>query len=667
MIEWGDEFFNVRSPEPGLTLRPLRTGAEMPVPAVGGDWTDFARQANSNAATLQRILNHLDEGGGGIAYFPPGRYYIGRNRDAPGVSSPVEPRGASLEAADILVPPDVTLRFAPGAVLVPLNFEEAGLFSAPVEGRPDEQFLVIIEVQGEIEADIRPIFDTVVRSDTSNDESPLLAGMVIFSGTRVREVYPEWWNATAGEVGRQNTRAFQAAIDAAHTRRHRPRRTRRGDLVRNNEGGIEWWRLPPLAVCATATYIINTGLEVGALSDFAELIPGRDPALLRPNTDPFVLLGAREVGNAGRGVTTLQRGLPLAQPGVAEPPILLIRGIPGFTVRDVHFNGAQATNCLLRIELGGGHGHAEVTNCVFTRVDNRDLATLVIIESSLTEGTDGASGDVGSRSNLAFTRCHFQTDPYHSTEVFDRRPRGVSIDVTDDVNVEFRATFLHGKAAPMIAAIRGKFTLNECQMHTVRFSPATVVSSADGADVFISRPRTVRGRREAPACFSCREVESQSFQFLATFSGGDPAPPGIGAPHLPTGTVSACVLVSTHHNAVVEEHEPAGWERSARASIFWDGPARNGSHLVMVGCRNKAEYGLQTNGTWSGLLGAVRVGPDPRGRIYNLANTTFDQVHVAEIDLWGITPPGFIRSIDEAVALTNVHQLSPIPLPGAGS
>lgn len=81
----------------------------------------------------------------------------------------------------------------------------------------------------------------------------------------------------------------------------------------------------------------------------------------------------------------------------------------------------------------------------------------------------------------------------------------------------------------------------------------------------------------------------------------------------------------------------------------------------MVGCRCKSEYGA--GDSWSGVLGAVQVGPDSRGQIYNLGNLTFNTSAAATGDSWGVIPDGFIRSFNADIRPTNVRQLPSIDIP----
>lgn len=58
MAEWGDEFFLVRAPMEAPSRPDF--AEEIPrVPAIGKDRKAFARLADRDATTPQRIINHL--------------------------------------------------------------------------------------------------------------------------------------------------------------------------------------------------------------------------------------------------------------------------------------------------------------------------------------------------------------------------------------------------------------------------------------------------------------------------------------------------------------------------------------------------------------------------------------------------------------------------------
>lgn len=155
-----EEHQNVRDPALGtnsllLPGEPLG-GMEvfrLPPNEPATNWSPFVSGARRNAVALQDLLDRVSRGGGGTVFFPPGRYYLGRRSN---VADPTEVApfsfGETTDTPDILVHSNVVLEFAPGAVLVPLNYAAMGMQPRARAGREDEAQLVIIEVQGAIDA-----------------------------------------------------------------------------------------------------------------------------------------------------------------------------------------------------------------------------------------------------------------------------------------------------------------------------------------------------------------------------------------------------------------------------------------------------------------------------------------------------------------------------------
>ena len=135
---------------------------------------------------------------GGYLYFPPGRYFLGRPDTAHAPASVV-----GGEFGDIVVPANVTLWFAPGAVLVPMA--GADVAPSPLDQIGELVRSVRIEIHGDIIAERRQIFAVWL---DENDPARYAreaqkAGVVLLLGDRVREVYPEWWGASPIGVKRQ--------------------------------------------------------------------------------------------------------------------------------------------------------------------------------------------------------------------------------------------------------------------------------------------------------------------------------------------------------------------------------------------------------------------------------------------------------------------------------
>lgn len=259
-MRFSSEFRNVFDPNlPGPENVPISPPAMLggefrmlpwndPLPTPDSDLTSpfasFMNRLRDNTAVLTRIVDWLagrrvmgelalppGEVPAGIVYIPPGRYYLGR----PAV------RPASETGADLVIPADITLRFAPGATLVLMNYEVVPADLRPpdarqvIPGRPEYGFLVRMEIQGRIDAGAYPIFDVLMeRPDDAAAQQGTAAtlhraGHVDLTRNTTREVYPEWFGASpppgdfsnglpSGVVHRTRL-AMQEAIDVAHTRR----------------------------------------------------------------------------------------------------------------------------------------------------------------------------------------------------------------------------------------------------------------------------------------------------------------------------------------------------------------------------------------------------------------------------------------------------------------
>lgn len=652
--------------------------------AASAAWTPFATLANRNARRLQAMIDALDAGGGGTLYFPPGRYYLGRARE-PGRPAPSTQftSGASsegsTEAPDILVPPDVVLEFAPGAVLVPMNFEAARSNLRARAGRPDEAPLVIIEVQGPIRAGLHELFATTLypRVDAFPYEPELRAGKVVFTGGRVREVYPEWWGALTqttgsrqgptspqlygGHWGVRNQRALQAAIDAGHTDRYRVARNAAG-VPQSVEGRPRWRQEPTIPVVAMYEYYIEGELKVGLTAALAALDDGR----AHVNPAPFVMKGGAEPSRGNRTLRAIEdpevwrrTGLPSAHWG--DRPMLSMDGVSSFYLEGVSFDGDNFVQRVVNLRLGVRGGLGEFKRCVFMNLRNSPEATLVTVDSALRDAA--AEADAEDPVHLAFTVCRMTPivlnyRPNGDADipgyiVYAPRVRGLLLDCDAHCSVEIRACHLQGVCDPMIHARRGRFALNECVFHSnrrVQTPHPLTRSSADwrrfwnstsGTDIFIDRPRPVRGADDAPASFTARELESQSFQFVSTWMDGDPLPPERRARPSAPGPTASYVILNAHHTAA-----PAGSSdldqsqgdvtgggadphplssKQFRPSISWEGPGQMGCHLVVMGVCFKNTY-LGAGPAWSAHLGGIRLGPNQQGTVFQLANTTADDI-----------------------------------------
>lgn len=653
--------------------------------ALTASWTPFADGANLNAQNLQTILNRVSAEGGGTVFFPPGRYYLGRSntsqRDTP-----------TTEAPDLLVHPNVVLEFAPGAVLVPMNFTLVQDHRRERLGREDEEWLVIVEVQGAIKAGLHEIFATTLypRNDFFPYEPELPAGKVVFTGSQVREVYPEWWGAFSqydGHWGVRNRRAFQAAIDAGHTDRYRLIRDRTGSPW-GFSGQPSWRQEPTIPVVAMYEYYIEGTLEVGLTTTLSAI---SDELWRRSNPAPFVMYGGAEPSVDNSTLRAMADPTSLNLTGVPaqiwkELPMLAMEGVSSFYLEGVSFDGYNLVQGIVNLTLGAQEGVGEFKRCTFKNVRSRAEATLVTV-SSARRDVAGAEEAV----HLAFTACRMTPiilnyRPYGTsrtasnlpgTIIYAPRVRGLLLDCDDHCSVELRACHLQGVCDPMIHARRGRFALNECVLHgnrsvqttapTARPSPATMAewrrfwNSNSGTDIFIDQPRAVGGVVEAPASFTARELESQSFQFVSTWADGNRV----------DGPRASYVVINAHHTAAPASSSTADMSQGDpllgggadpqpmpanqfRPSVSWEGPGQLGCHFVLMGVCFKNSYPAG-DGETTADLGGIRLGPNQRGTIFQLANTTAD-------------PPdrrGTFRSAADAVAPRSfIRWDSPIISPG---
>lgn len=445
------------------------------------------------------------------------------------------------------------------------------------------------------------IFATFASPDgaRSDDDRPD-AGLVLLVGDRIDEVLPEWWGANQQLAGwnnpLMNAHAIQAAFDAAHRHRLRPLRDpSTGRVARESSGGIALRQMPPIPIVMVNRYDISHEVSLGMTRP--EAAGAIDP--MHPvNTAGFMLRGERSVGTLGGGAATL-----FGHVEWAWGALLAIRGPTGFTVRDVTLNGGfSATRCLEVGHLDESHTPSSFENCGFVQAES----ALVELEGAATVGRTPAL--------LSFRRCRFDT--MSENEAFARNYRhqpegeqlvGVNMDTRDRVIVEFHGCFFYGAADPFVMARSGWFTLQECTMHVLRLwdarwhddaSQDTTIATEinderrtlNGTDIYIAPPSvdyvqrgdsaSVRARAYEAASFTAKELESQSWQLLATYE---------LTPNRPLMRTSTILL---NFNANLSANVPEGplsaqldrWLRlKDQPSIYWAGPRRTGSDLIIMG------------------------------------------------------------------------------------
>lgn len=666
-FDFGREFVNVHPEGASTGVTPALE------PFVDTDRPDVRlRKARSNADGLRRSIEQLRSflvvpGGPvvragpaqGFIYLPPGRYLIGR----PSTTPPSDP--LADVRSDIVVPPDVTLWFAPGAVLVPLGDEPPRLEMLPV----GEREKVYIEIQGDIIAGIQQIFDVVVNAE----DTAHTAGEIILTSLRVRELYPDWWGATSTldsppiDVARRTTLAMQATLDAAFNHRNVRRREANG-LPRD---GLAFDRLlPSIPVVLKGLYDLAAELFIGVPKE--ALSGGAVPA-----GEPISQGGFELRGENGMVPATLRALFALVpQPAPMTPisrrgsgTMLTIRGPVSFSIRHVNFDGNHtAASCVAIEPVVEEWGWSSFEGCLF----NACRHTLVRLDA------EGRRRTPPSRMkpdfwNITFARCRFDVIEHQVAEntvnsKTYRQPesRGevvldgmtfeegtlvaVEVRLKENEGLEFRNCYFVDVASPAIKAVSGRFALNETIFHVFRppfpFVPSTVLDdtagrndSRHGADVSIESTsidsKTAMRepgpwRRVIPATFTALECETHSTQFIAT-------PDVLDAFDASGQTRSAVVLMnvrSSHEEKSergLSEVGALNWYSMHGAeppAIYWSYPGTMGCALIMVGChttgpRDKGGFSAVTEGdrAWSTRnRHVVYTGPNITGYVYDLAS-----------------------------------------------
>lgn len=588
-FDFGDELVNVRDALGFLAAASLLPPSEERI------------MARDITARLQALINTRAAFGSGhlYLYFPPGRYPLGRP-----VARTGPPPGVDAEPySDLVVPPEVTLWFAPGAVLAPLQREPVRADLPDLELEGDR---VYVEIQGDILAELQPIFDVIEVTPGGALEE---AGRILLTGNRIREVYPEWWGAASGPfvgaLGHQRNRiALQAAIDAAYHNRVTPRRNARGSFVDASEG-IVWNRRPSIPVVLRGNYLVDGGIYVGDAG--RSLVPAA-----RVPVGGFELRG--DVGFGGPG--SLQAAAPSGF-GPPQSSLLVIRGPVSFDIRNVVFNANIVNRGCVTIEpVVAEWGYSSFEGCQFQDC----LHQLVHLDAETSRTAPGGHVWTSKRDfwNLTFTRCQFVPQPEPRLQGTPRAPGPlrdgvianeegnlIAIDATlgDNEGLELRDCFFAQAASPAIRAVSGRFALNECNFHILPppFDPArnpeakierlnAKNDSSHGTDIVIVRPERPRSGfpgRVVPATFTARECETHSVQFLATTEQRtepglvqDASAWGAGSDERRSAVILLNV-VSFH-----EEEDPTFLKsgRTEPPRIFWGYPGHVGCPLVMIGC-----------------------------------------------------------------------------------
>lgn len=654
-MAFGREHRNVSPIIGGMHMGPLTPGD----PA-------FAAQ---NSDALIRLIRELTPSSGvarGYLYFPPGRYFLGRPTSVP-VSIP------GSELGDIIIPPDITLWFAPGAVLVPMA---GAAVSADMRRRDGHEHLrnsVCIEIHGDILAERRQIFSLWLDEGTMTER----AGEVFLFGDRIREVYPEWWGASpefdlAAPTAQRNAAALQAAIDAAYHNRVSPQREGDGSARRAPGTNELLWNLrPSIPIVMMGQYAIDRELHVGVSSGWS---PSATDPWKQPPLAGFELEGERAMGNAGAGHPSL-----MATTGFSGRALLAIRGPTSFSIRNMTFDGQYRVRSCVTVEpIDPAWGCAIFDGCSFFRTcmqpsaPGASTALVVLDAETRRRATRPGASPVGAPRdfwNVSFRRCLFAPgDIVPDGELAQLVRRGdipdvannvvgVEVRLGDNEGLEFRECVIRDAASPGIRAFSGRFALRNCLMHLSRPArlrpddpgvPADAYSDREvdgrhypvradwslpdhphGADIIIEEPHALDPSSGVtplmPASFTLNTVQSHSWQLFA-------------AKKIPPHTRDACVpspVVVMDTKSILEG---AGGARELDPpSVFWPegGPGSIGSPLTLIGCQFRGRFQdipVTGGGTRISTLTAeeqtrydrvVEVGNGMRGPVFNLGTQLF--------------------------------------------
>ncbi len=637
-FDFGDEFVNLASTRPVAGAPPAPSLESEPADEASAVWPARVGRAERNAAALQFFANTLHRRGGGYLYFPPGRYLVGRSIVRPASGIDVG------EFADVVIPETVTLWFAPGAVLIPISNITIGTGERIIPGlaaNSPEHWKTRIEIRGDILADLRSIFDVFV----NRNDATLPAGRILLTGQRIREVYPEWWGAFPQDPGdgaavtiQRTTLAFQAAIEAAYLWRTTPERRLDGSL----QSPHTWNRRPAIPVVAKGTYVVHDTIHVMNPVDSPLWASAGMPTV---DAGGFELRGDHEPSSPGQGAPSLVAsgyGVTMFQ----GTSLLWLDGVLGFSVRGVNFSGKhRARRCVTVTPTRARFLYAEFDSCSFLEPAG--------VGVFLDAGRVPADAPVRDYWNQLFTRCRFDQGTIAALDSVigsrDWTPLvsedegnlvAAELRLEDNEGLEFRTSTFFGHASPAIRAYSGRFAVNEGNFHVLRAKhpslaalppdedPRLAPNFRHGTDIYIEgddRPQSRRPGRIIPAAFTAREVESQSWQFLATNG-------TVRDPRPSEGNRSSVILLNMHHAAVwnrdvSDPEENRGAQAPTPPGIFWGNPGLQGSHLIMVGCQFYGQY-VRYRTIVGGLevvfaeRSVVYIAPGDGGDIYNVGSHT---------------------------------------------
>jgi hypothetical protein len=593
-------------------------------------------------------------------YIPEGRYYVGL---------PSTLTASSEQMADLLVPAHVTLVFGPKATLVPLEYTPerisrqgamgpglsataaAAWLTARRNDLPEsERFRVRVEIQGRIEADLDKIFDPFLEDDRDTDGTPSTVvptrrgGTVFFTRDNLRTVYPEWWGAvpkrgdngplTQAEI-RRTTVALQSCFDAVLHHRITLARTVGSRQVR-----------PSTEVIFANDYVIDRPIRLGMSLARARVMTDLTYV---GDEYPFHSIGVSIRGLCGpakgrNGAALLQAASdfepedpPPSAPDGTVPPLfgdsyslMIVRTGAPVSIDNVVFdaNGAMnAQRCLTIMSFIPSTHHHTLEGCTFR---NARYAQLYVGGEVPTDIVNvPGTGDVAhvpgryfsggqDLGNMRITRCVGETGgdgglalpraPFRgrTTPTMRLWRHGVVYRSEPGLGTEFHGCVFRGRASPMVLALGGRLSFQDCLFDTDTVTGAAEPDDAarlnhiplrgwNGTDLYLAagfgeflwrrgvRPVpteriNAKGRTELvwptiqpiqQTMLTARNVVSRSRQFLSTH-------PDIFEVRASNFLSYASVtLLHVRHRSRFDDVRPA---------IYWGAPRLNNCALVIEGC-----------------------------------------------------------------------------------
>ncbi len=500
MASFGDEVFNVRTSERGLS-------------AIASDGSDVRVGLQAFLDAASAYANRK----GASVYLPPGQYgIVARTDRSTDFTSAVIPPGP-----DIYVPKNVLLWFAPGATLV-LERNAVVAIGGDIRGEPARIF-TISDVPGH---------------DMTRDDSPR-RGRVVFITTKVLELCPEWWGAIARwdvdlspAVYALNTQALEDCFRAAHTDRSFP-------------GGINF---PPIPVVLRGQYYLQHELVIQPMTGPLRHFSGA------PTASGIVIRGQQGTGTSNVGVPTFE-ARPTPSPGatyrsfelfgendVSGRALLRIRGVHGSVIEGVGFNGAGLSSAC--VQLTGDNARSTVfRNCSFSKarhvlvqvgdyvIEDPDPTHYVFADDRYLPLLDSRVTNYYDLSFLLFDNCVFDSGfPSDALATYEAQARalvGLVFNANNTLPMTLdRCSFWNMMRACVEAyggtmIIRGGSAQNQLPALPYQVvSPTTRRRDRPlgGVDVFIGDPVLTRTTDAvSPTGVTVEHFESQSNQFLDTF------------------------------------------------------------------------------------------------------------------------------------------------------